>query len=275
MNARPDPSAPTRFADRTVLITGGGTGMGRAAALRFGREGANVVVAGRRRAELDAVVREIAAGGGTALAVPTDVADAAQVEALIAATLEAFGALHMAWNNAGMLGSFQPLRDMSLADFDAVVATNFRGVFACLKHEIAAMQRLGIAGAIVNTSSWTAHGAMCGLAAYAATKGALDALMRTVAAEVGPTQIRVNNVSPGIIATPMAAGVLASEKLARPFVEQTPLRRIGRSEEVADAVVWLLSDEARFVTGQSLLVDGGFTLGGLRPWFNEFVAQRV
>jgi NAD(P)-dependent dehydrogenase (short-subunit alcohol dehydrogenase family) len=262
-----------RFAGRTVLITGGGTGMGRAAALRFGREGANVVIAGRRPAELNQVVADIKAAGGIALAIPTDVSDAQQVEALVTKTVAAFGALHMAWNNAGVLGAFAPLQQMSVADFDAVMAINLRGVFACLKYEIASMQAAGAGGAIVNTSSWTAHGVMPGLAAYAAGKSALDALTRTVALEVGSEQIRINNVSPGIIATPMASGVLATETAALPFRKHTPLQRIGQPEDVADAVVWLLSDEARFVTGQSLLVDGGFTLGGLRPWFNNFVAE--
>ncbi len=264
-----------RFTGRTVLITGGGTGMGKAAALRFGREGANVVIAGRRSAELNQVVEDIKTAGGTALAVPTDVSDAEQVEALVKKTVATFGALHMAWNNAGVLGAFAELQDMRLADFDTIMATNLRGVFAGMKYEIAAMLEAGTGGAIVNTSSWTAHGAMPGLAAYAAGKAALDALTRTAALEVGSRQIRINNVSPGIIATPMASGVLATETAALPFQKHTPLQRIGQPEEVADAVVWLLSDEARFVTGQSLLVDGGFTLGGLRPWFNGFVAEHV
>jgi NAD(P)-dependent dehydrogenase (short-subunit alcohol dehydrogenase family) len=257
-------SPDKRFSGRTVLITGGGTGMGKAAALRFGREGANVVIAGRRPSELHQVVEEIRAAGGVALAIPTDVSDESQVEALVKQTVATFGALHMAWNNAGVLGNFGPLQEMSLADFDALMAINLRGVFACLKYQIAAMLAAGNGGAIVNTSSWTAHGAMPGLAAYAAGKAAIDALTRTAALEVGARQIRVNSVSPGVIATPMAADVLASEAAALPFLRHTPLQRIGQPEEVADAVVWLLSDEARFVTGQSLLVDGGFTLGGLR-----------
>jgi NAD(P)-dependent dehydrogenase (short-subunit alcohol dehydrogenase family) len=264
-----------RFAGRTVLITGGGSGMGKAGALRFGSEGANVVIAGRRPAELNHVVEEITAAGGITLAIPTDVSDALQVEAMMKKTVATFGPLHMAWNNAGVLGAFASLQDMSLADFDAVMATNLRGVFACLKYEIATMLEVGTGGAIVNTSSWTAHGVMPGLAAYAAGKAALDALTRTVALEVGPQQIRINNVSPGIIATPMASDVLATETATLPFRKHTPLQRIGQPEEVADAVVWLLSDEARFVTGQSLLVDGGFTLAGLRPWFNRFVAEHA
>jgi len=264
-----------RFSGRTVLITGGGTGMGKAAALRFGREGANVVIAGRRPAEIAQVAADITASGGIALAVPTDVSNPAQVAALVQTAVDTFGALHLAWNNAGVLGTFAPLQEQDMDTFDAVVATNLRGVFACLKYEIAAMLDAGTGGAIVNTSSWTAHGAMPGLAAYAGTKAALDAMTRTVALEVGPHQIRINNVSPGIIATPMASGVLASAKAALPFEQQTPLQRIGQPEDVADAVLWLLSDDARFVTGQSLLVDGGFTLGGVRPWFNRFVADHV
>jgi NAD(P)-dependent dehydrogenase (short-subunit alcohol dehydrogenase family) len=264
---------PNRFTGRTALITGGGTGMGKAAALRFGREGANVVVAGRRRLELDQVVDEITSQGGTALAVPTDVSDPEQVAALVDRVVATYGALDMAWNNAGVLGGFQPMSETSLDDFDQVMATNARGVYACMKLEIAAMRRTGTTGAIVNTSSWTAHGAMPGLSAYAGSKAALDAIVRTVALEVGPDGIRVNNVSPGIIATPMAAGVLASETTALPFARQTPLQRIGQPEDVADVVLWLLSDDARFVTGQSLLVDGGFTLGGLRPWLHQFVVD--
>lgn len=267
--------SPQRFIGRTVLITGGGTGMGKAAALRLAREGANVVIAGRRPAELQAVADAIMAAGGVARAIPADVADPDQVADLVQQTVATFGALHLAWNNAGVLGAFAPLQDMSMASFDEVVVTNLRGVFSCLKYEIAAMLAAGAGGAIVNTSSWTAHGAMPGLAAYAGTKAALDAMMRTAALEVGPHQIRINNVSPGIIATPMASGVLATETAALPFVQQTPLRRIGQPEDVADAVAWLLSDDARFVTGQSLLVDGGFTLGGVRPWFSQFVADHA
>jgi NAD(P)-dependent dehydrogenase (short-subunit alcohol dehydrogenase family) len=116
---------------------------------------------------------------------------------------------------------------------------------------------------------------MPGLAAYAASKAGLDALARTAAVEVGHHGIRINNVSPGIIATPMASGVLASETAARPFLRHTPLQRIGTPEEVADAVLWLLSDDARFVTGQSISVDGGFTIGGPRPWLNDIIGRHA
>lgn len=263
-----------RFAGQTVLITGGGTGMGKAAALRFGREGANVVVAGRRVGELAAVVQQITSEGGIALAVPTDVAEPEQVEALVSQTVARFGALHLAWNNAGVLGGFGPVHELGFSAFDQLMSINLRGVFACMKYEISAMLAHKVQGAIVNTSSWTAHGAMPGIAAYAASKAALDALMRTTALEVGPLQIRVNNVSPGIIATPMGRLALPDEEAMRPFLNHTPLQRIGTSEDVADVVLWLLSNDARFVTGQSLMVDGGFTLGGLRPWTNSLTPAR-
>lgn len=266
---------PQRFAGRTVLITGAGTGMGKAAALRFGREGANVVLAGRRAAELDAVAATIENEGGRALAIPTDVTDADAVRRLVERSVATFGTLHMAWNNAGMLGALQPIVDMEPEDFDTVMATNFRGAALCVKYELRAMLAAGVAGAIVNTSSWTAQGALPGTSAYAASKGALDAMMRAVAMEVGSRNIRVNNVSPGVIATPMSEAALGDERAMQPFLSHTPLRRIGQPEDIADVVLWLLSDNARFVTGQSLLVDGGFTLGGLRPWLNELVAEHA
>lgn len=264
-----------RFVSKTAIVTGGGTGMGKAAALRLGREGANVVVAGRRIAELTAVVDEIVAQGGKALAIPTDVSVSEQVAALVDKTLEAFGSLDVAWNNAGVLGAFMPVHELPFDDFDSLLSINLRGVFACLKYEIAAMLDRGVHGAIVNTSSWTAHGAMPGIAAYAASKAALDAMARTVAVEVGDRNIRINNVSPGIIATPMGRAALGDDDAMRPFALHTPARRVGESADVADVVLWLLSNDARFVTGQSILVDGGYTLGGQRPWLNKAVAQHA
>ncbi len=254
----------SRFTGKTAIITGAGTGMGKAGALRLAREGANIVLAGRRQNELDAVAREIAATGGSALTVATDISDERQVEALVAKTLDSFGRLDIAWNNAGALGGFAPLHQLDLDGFDALIAINLRGTLACLKHEIAAMLDHG--GAIVNTSSWTAHGSMPGTTAYAASKAALEGVVGAAALEVGERSIRINNISPGMIATPMSRGAVGDDEAMRPFSRHAALRRIGEPEDVADAALWLLSDDARFVTGQSMVVDGGLTIAGPRPW---------
>ncbi len=257
----------TRFAHKTALITGGGTGMGRAAAIRLALEGANVVIAGRRIEPLNDVVDTIKQVGGTAYAIATDISQEDQIQHMVDSTIQQYGALDMVWNNAGILGNFKPLHETSSDEFDEVLNTNLKGIYLSIKYQLQAIMALGNGASIVNTSSWTAHGAMPGISAYAAGKGALDAMMRTVALEAGEYGIRVNNVSPGIIATPMGIDALGSEEAMQPFAKHTPLQKVGRSEDVADAVLWLLSEDARFVTGQSILVDGGFTLGGLRPQF--------
>lgn len=252
-----------RLQDRVALVTGGGTGIGRAAALALSRDGARVVVAGRREAALSGTVELIRGQGGQAIAVPTDVSDSTQVQALVAATLAHFGRLDIAFNNAGVEG-FSPISEMSEAEFDRVIAINLKGVWLSIKHELAAMTAAGQGGAIVNTSSWLTRGASVGSAAYSASKGGLDAMIRAIALEAGPHNIRINNVNPGIIDTPMAQRMGANEETLKPFVHLTPAGRVGKSDDVGDVVAWLCSDEARFVTGQSLLVDGGFTIAGLR-----------
>ncbi|QBJ11383.1 SDR family NAD(P)-dependent oxidoreductase [Rahnella aceris] len=256
-------SQTLRLQGRVALVTGGGSGIGRAAALAFSRDGAKVVVAGRRETALQETVMMIRERGGDALAVPADVSDSAQVRHLIAATLAHYGRLDAAFNNAGVEG-FAPVSDMTEAEFDRVIATNLKGVWLSVKYQLEAMTAAGRGGAIVNTSSWLAHGASIGSAAYSASKGGLDAMIRAIALETGAQNIRINNVNPGIIDTPMARRMGANEETLIPFVRLTPAGRVGEPADVADVVVWLCSDEARFVTGQNLLVDGGFTVAGLR-----------
>lgn len=259
----PNPSV-FRLQDRVALITGGGTGIGRAAAFAYAREGAKVVIAGRRAAEIEDVAAEIVAVGGEALAVATDVSQEDDVRRLVDRAVERFGRLDTAFNNAGILGNFAPIAEQTSSDFDAVIATNLRGVWLSIKYEIEVFLKQGGGGTIVNTSSWLAKGALAGSSSYSASKGALDAMIRAVALEYGPQGIRINNINPGIIDTPMARSGWSDESAFTPFVEHTPAKRAGTPDDVGDVAVWLSSDEARFVTGQNIMVDGGYTIAGLR-----------
>lgn len=255
--------------DKVALVTGGGSGIGEAAALAFAQAGYRVAISGRRESELERVAGRIRSAGGEALAVPTDVSREADVERMVAAPLDAWGRLDAVFNNAGIEGAFAPITELTEADFDATIAVNLKGVWLACKHELAAMQPSG-GGAIVNTSSWLAHGAFPGSSIYSASKAALDGMIRALAQE-GP--VRVNNVNPGIIDTPMFRR-FADDVTAKPFVEHTPARRLGTPEDVAEVVVWLCSDAARFVTGQNLLVDGGYTIPGHRAWLGGAVVPQ-
>ena len=255
-------ASQNRLSGKVALVTGGGSGIGRAAALAFAREGAAVVLAGRREAELQAVAAEITAADGRATAIPTDVSDETAIEALVKGTLDRFGQLDAAFNNAGIAGAFGPIAELAAADFDRVMSINARGVWLMIKHEVKAMLAQGRGGAIVNTSSIAATGGTAGLSIYAASKGALDAMVRVVALEVGSAGIRINNVSPGVIKTPMSMGY--GEEALAPFAAHAALKRLGEPEDVGDVVAWLCSPEARFITGQSILVDGGFNIPGAR-----------
>ena len=252
-----------RLDGRVALVTGAGSGIGRAAALAFARAGARVVLAGRRAPELDEVAGLIAAAGGEALSLPTDVSREAEVRALVEGAVARFGRLDCAFNNAGTEGGGQPAHETDEAEFDRVIGINLKGVWLCMKHEIRAMIEAGNGGAIVNTSSFLAVGTAPGMAVYGASKGGLDAMIRGVAVEVGGQGIRVNNIQPGVIDTPMFRRG-ANDEVAGALSVRTPLQRLGQANDIGDVAVFLCSDGARFVTGQSLLVDGGFTIGGPR-----------
>lgn len=246
---------------KVALVTGGGTGIGRAAALGFANKGASVMLAGRRREALDAVVAEITERGGEAAAITTDIAVETDVVAVVDGTVERFGRLDAAFNNAAATNGGL-IESLTTADFDMVIGTNVRGVWTLIRQEVIAMRTLGHGGAIVNTSSIAATGGNAGLSIYGSSKGALDTMIRHVALEVGGDGIRINNVSPGLTRTPMTAAM--PEGLFEAVRKHTALKRIAEPDDVGDVAVWLCTDEARFVTGQSILVDGGYNIGGTR-----------
>jgi NAD(P)-dependent dehydrogenase (short-subunit alcohol dehydrogenase family) len=262
------------FKGRIALVTGAGTGIGAAAALLYARAGARgVVLAGRRREPLQAVADAVGDAGATPLVLATDIAEEEQVKALAAAAVARFGRIDAAFNNAGIEGVFAPITECRSQDFDATMAINLRGVWLSIKYQMEAMIAAG-GGAIVTTSSWLAHGAFPGSSIYSASKAALDGMLRALAQEGAEHGIRVNNINPGIIDTPMLRR-FGDDAAMRPFIDHTPLRRLGTPEDVAEAVIWLSSDAARFVTGQTLLIDGGYAIPGHRAWLSGAVSAET
>jgi len=248
-----------RFTGKTVLITGGGSGIGRATALAFASEGAAVAVAGRRREPLDQTVRLIKDAGGRASAVTADVSSPTDAARLVAATADRHGGLHIAFNNAGIIEA-GPLADMAQAAWDRQVAVNLTGVFLAMKHEITHMRASG-GGVIINTASnLGAHMRLPFLGAYAATKAAVSALTRAAAREYIADGIRINAISPGPIDTPMSLrpGETDADRDKR-LAGALPAGRAGTVAEAAAAVLWLASPEAGFTVGHDLVIDGGAT----------------
>lgn len=244
-------------ADTTALVTGAATGIGLAAALAFARAGCNVVLADRDAQRGQAVVGKIESLGRRALFVATDVADPEQVAELHRRAVEAFGRLDVACNNAGIEGEQAPTAECSLENFDRVISVNLRGLFLCLREQLQLMSRQQ-SGAVVNVASVAGLVGFAGLPAYCASKGGVIQLTRTAAVEYAEQGIRVNAVCPGAIRTEMIDRITRKDpQTEAQFAQLHPMNRMGTMEEAADAIVWLASPAAGFITGQALAVDGG------------------
>lgn len=248
------------LAAKVAIVTGASSGIGRATALLFAREGAKVVAAARRGPELAKLVDEIGTAGGTAVAVAGDVRDEAFARTLVTTAVERFGGLDVAFNNAGTLGPTGPTPEVSREAWADTLDANLTGAFLGAKHQIPALLERG-GGSLIFTSSFVGHTAgMPGVAAYAAAKAGVIGLMKALAVEFGPRGIRVNAVLPGGTDTPMAREMVATEE-GWAFVEGLhALKRIATPDEIAGSVLFLASDAARFTTGSALLADGGVSI---------------
>lgn len=241
-----------RFDGKTVIVTGGASGIGAAAALRFGAEGAAVVVSDIVLANAESVAKSIVREGGRAMAVKTDVADEGQVAKLVDAAVSAYGGLDVMVNNAGVGGVQGDIDTVDHATWQRIIDVNLTGVFFGLKHAVRAMKAGQRKGSIVNVSSILGLVGFANAAAYTASKHGVVGLTKAAAIELGPTGIRVNAVNPAFIKTPMIAGMEDA------VVPLHPVARLGTPEEVAALICFLGADESSFVTGASYLVDGGY-----------------
>lgn len=244
--------------NKVALVTGGSAGIGRATALAFARKGAKVVVASRRTKESEETVRLIKEAGSEGIFVQTDVTKAPEVENLVRQTVAAFGRLDYAFNNAGTEGVLKPCIEQTEEEYDLTIDTNIKGVWLSMKYEIPQMLKQG-GGAIVNTSSLLGLRGMSNVAIYCASKHGVIGLTKATALEHARDGIRINVVCPGAVETDMINRIFSDAEGKAAMNEQYPLGRIALPEEVANTVVWLCSDGASFITGQSISVDGGAT----------------
>jgi len=250
-------STQFNFSDKTAIVTGGATGIGRATSLLFARHGARVVIGdlnpeGAKTAEL------IKRDGGEAIFVKTDVREAEQVQNLVATTVKTYGALHYAFNNAGILPGGAPLAELEEASFDEVIAVDLKGVFLCMKYEIRHMLESG-GGVIVNNASIAGMIADPGIAPYVAAKHAVIGLSKAAALEYARQKIRINALAPGLVETGMTKHWFDDPSIRETLLANSPMGRPAQPEEIAGMVLFLCSDFASFATGQVFVVDGAYT----------------
>lgn len=249
-----------RFSGRVVLVTGAAGGIGLASARAFAAEGARVMLVDRDEAGVAAAANALCDEGAEAAHVAADLGDFSACEAMVAATVHRFGALHVAFNNAGIGAALSPsFEDLAVADWDRVLHTNLSAMFYAMKAEVPALVAHG-GRAIVNTASITSHVAARGMPAYVASKHGVAGLTRAAALDLIGRGVRVNAVCPGFVRTPMLEGLLALPGLPEQLAAQAPIGRIAEPDEVARAVLFLASDEASYVVGSLMGVDGGFVV---------------
>ena len=245
------------FTDKVAIVTGGSTGIGRATSLLFARHGARVVI-GDVNAEGAKTAELISLDGGEAIFVKTDVREAEQVQNLVASTVKTYGALHYAFNNAGILPGGAPLAELEEARFDEVIAVDLKGVFLCMKYEIRHMLESG-GGAIVNNASIAGMIADPGIAPYVAAKHAVIGLSKAAALEYARQKIRINTLAPGLVETGMTKHWFDDPSIRETLLANSPMGRPAQPEEIAGMVLFLCSDFASFATGQVFVVDGAYT----------------
>ena len=248
------------FKGKVAIVTGAGEGMGFSTARAFADAGASVVLVDVQEDVVRSSAETLSNAGLLAMAFPCDVSKDEQVAAMVKKTVDTYGRLDAAYNNAGIQTPQVPVADMSYEDYDRTMAVNLRGIFTCMKYQIPAMLKNG-AGAIVNCSSQGGLTGFPGQAAYIASKHGVIGLTRTAALDYAQKGVRVNAVCPGVIHTPMADRLIGGNKeVEAAITEMVPMGRMGTGDEIASAVLWLCSPGASFVTGHALVVDGGFTV---------------
>jgi NAD(P)-dependent dehydrogenase (short-subunit alcohol dehydrogenase family) len=245
------------FQDKVALVTGAGSGIGKATAILYARNGAKVVVSDIAEKGGNETVQEISNGGGEAIFVKADVSIPADCEQLTQSTLTRFGRLDIACNNAGIGGEANAVADMSIEGWNKVIAINLNSVFYCMKYQIPAMLQSG-GGAVVNMASILGQVGFAGSAGYVAAKHGVVGLSQNAALEYSAKGIRVNVVGPGFIATPLLDKAGMDDQVKQMLISLHPIGRLGTSEEIAELVIWLSSDKASFVTGAYYAADGGY-----------------